>query len=867
MRDQQPAKGVVKEDVWINSTCNICFSMCAIRVHRVDGVVVKIEGNPDCPTSRGGICAGGASGIMQLYDPNRVNVPLKRTNPEKGIGVDPKWVEISWEEALETIAGRLTKIRAEDPRKVMFILTVIPWDYTKMLFSFAYAFGTPNDLPSGASLHCGNGAHLFSGLAMTSWIGQPDPNYVNYYLNFGTPAGFGAYYSVSGMARRMADARARGMKNVVIEPYMGMPGSKSDEWVPIRPGTDAALALAMANLLINEYGIYDKQYLKTYTNGPYLVGADGFYVRDKETNKPLLWDLTDGKAKTYDDPSLKEITLEGSFSVNGAVVTTAFATLKEHVKKYTPEMASEITTVPARTIRRLAKEFGEAARIGSTIQIDGKELPYRPVAVGYFRGAAAHKHCALNCMAIGLLQEIVGATNVPGGTLGANGRFFGHPDTEYGSYTPYEGLDGLLEGGAQPIGHGFWPLPEPKKPEKVGMNDLIPTSTVSPLFLMGMTEREKYKIPYEIEFIWHVGGNYMMSLYDIRRLEEFFKKKNIFTASVSIYLDESTDFSDIVLPDCGYLERLDLTADWESSISPVDEWALHLRQPVVEPMFQRRPFQKIMLDVMERIGLLPDMYALMNMIYNMKEPYALDPTKKYAWEEIVDRRLRCHFGNERGLDWFKENGLVRWPKKVEEVYWRPFVKGRTPIYFEYFKTLGEKIDKIKKEYDIPDFDTSDFQMLPEWKPCASYEERRPGFDLYGIYYRVSFHSSTWTYNNPWLNEVSTMDPYLYYVEMNAETAKKKGIKSGDLVVVESAATGNKVEGRVAVTEGIHPEVIAYASGGGHWSKRLPIATGPGKGIAPNWLIPLDWDHIDTVTLNLDLCVKVKVTKTQKELEL
>ena len=119
MRKPTSNSDTVKEDVWIKSTCNICFSNCAIRVHRVDGVVVKIEGNPDCPTSRGGICPRGASGIMLLYDPNRVNVPLKRTNPEKGIGVDPKWVEISWDEALDTITEKLKKIKADDPRKLL----------------------------------------------------------------------------------------------------------------------------------------------------------------------------------------------------------------------------------------------------------------------------------------------------------------------------------------------------------------------------------------------------------------------------------------------------------------------------------------------------------------------------------------------------------------------------------------------------------------------------------------------------------------------------------------------------------------------------------------------------------------------------
>jgi molybdopterin-containing oxidoreductase family molybdopterin binding subunit len=250
----------------------------------------------------------------------------------------------------------------------------------------------------------------------------------------------------------------------------------------------------------------------------------------------------------------------------------------------------------------------------------------------------------------------------------------------------------------------------------------------------------------------------------------------------------------------------------------------------------------------------------MNVRYNFREPYMLDPSKKYTWEEIVDRRLKGNFGRERGLDWFKENGLIRWPKKVEEVYWRPFIKGRIPIYFEHFKTVGEQIDKIKEEHGIPGFDTSDFQPVPDWKPCASHEDRRPDYDLYGVYYRVPFHTFTSTYNNPWLDEAAEMEPNIYRIAMNTETAKRKGIKSGDWVVVESAGTGHKVEGRAALTEAIHPEVLAYASGGGHWSKHLPIASQREKGISPAWLIPLSWDYIDTVSLNLDLCVKVKVTK-------
>ena len=125
----------------------------------------------------------------------------------------------------------------------------------------------------------------------------------------------------------------------------------------------------------------------------------------------------------------------------------------------------------------------------------------------------------------------------------------------------------------------------------------------------------------------HAGSNYMMTLFDPKVLEKAFKE-DIFTVSFSIYLDESTEFSDIVLPDACYLERLDLLADWETSNSPVDEWAMHIRQPVVEPMFQRRPAQKVHLELAERLGMLGDLYRQMNVRYNFREPYMLRPLKE-----------------------------------------------------------------------------------------------------------------------------------------------------------------------------------------------------------------------------------------------
>src|SRR5512147_90697 len=108
-----------RDDAWIPTSCALCYGSCSILAHRVDGVVVKIEGNPDSVLGKGRQCGKGVSGIMSHYDPNRLTVPLRRTNPDKGLDEDPRWKEISWDEALDEIAKVFGRVRAEDPRKLL----------------------------------------------------------------------------------------------------------------------------------------------------------------------------------------------------------------------------------------------------------------------------------------------------------------------------------------------------------------------------------------------------------------------------------------------------------------------------------------------------------------------------------------------------------------------------------------------------------------------------------------------------------------------------------------------------------------------------------------------------------------------------
>ncbi|MBI2954093.1 MAG: molybdopterin-dependent oxidoreductase, partial [Chloroflexi bacterium] len=249
------------DDRWIPSACSMCYNQCSIRGHVVNGVLVKIEGNPDSPVGSGRLCAKGTAGIMMLYDPNRVNKPLKRTNPEKGIGIDPQWVEISWDEAMDIVCEKLKKCHEEEPRSLVCQGTTTCPSTKLWLNQFAVAFGTPNLFSAGGGIHCGNGAHRIGGTMHASWSIVPDYQYCNYAIYFGCSKGHAAGHVANQNAQDAADARARGMKMVVVDPMCNFAAGKGTEWVPIRVGTDAVLALAMANILVNELGIYDRMYL------------------------------------------------------------------------------------------------------------------------------------------------------------------------------------------------------------------------------------------------------------------------------------------------------------------------------------------------------------------------------------------------------------------------------------------------------------------------------------------------------------------------------------------------------------------------------------------------------------------------------
>jgi molybdopterin-containing oxidoreductase family molybdopterin binding subunit len=846
---EQGAATTAKEDAWVPSVCMGCYNCCGIRVHRVDGRVVNIEGDPEAPNSQGHICAKGKARFLDLYDPDRLLRPLKRTNPEKGLGVDPQWQEISWEEALDTITERLARVLEDDPRKLVIAHFDMPgYGISK---AFGAAFGTRN-LHWNRADYCGSAPHVANLLLNGSFNGELDFERCRYMVLWGTQLGAIVETIPLHSANKMAEARANGAKLIVIDPFCGNAAAKADEWVPLKPGTDGILALAMLNVLLNEHGLYDAGFLKTFTNGPYLVGEDGHYLRDPATGKPLMWDEAAGQARVFDDPALSEPALEGEYTVAGQVGRPAFHVLKGHLEQYTPAEAERITTVPADTIRRLAREFGEAASIGSTVTIDGHELPLRPAGIHFKRGSGAHKGGCHTSLAIHMLNLMVGNLDVPGGQRGVNpvGPF----------WAPEKDADGMLVP-AQHIAKYFKPYPprEPEIPQTLDLNELFPASLFTRgMFAWGISEPEKFGIPYRAEVLLQGRTNLMMNSHNPQAMAETLAKVP-FQVSFATFVDETAEFADIVLPDSHDYERWDLfpANDPYAFITPgPGEWYWLMRQQAVAPPGEAKPWTDVYLELADRLGILQKLYDIGNDIWVIDEQHKLDGRTKPSVREIAERQAKTLLGDDFSLDQISDTAcMITRAKTIEEAYPRPFLDARVPVYLEHLIDTGEKVKKVTDEL-VLEWDLSPYTPLLSYFPCHAHEHSDDEYDLFVVNFKIPFITFSLNHN-VWIDELAQGNPYTYNVMLNRATAEEKGLEDGDRILIESRYS--KGEGTVKVTELIHPECIGIPATLGHWARKLALSKY--KGTAFNNFLPApNVDHIDTLSGQTDSCTRVRVSK-------
>lgn len=277
---------------WVPSCCNMCGGQSGILVQVVDGVVTKIEPNPWNPNNYSNIstdffdgyteelgckegaaiCPKGNAGIAQLYDPDRVRKPLKRTNPDKTVGADPKWHEISWKQALDEITAKLRTLRdAGEAHKLLWMSE--DHSFVNVQDDFCKLYGTPNY--SNHSNVCDVSRKASAKTVMGDDRPLADFLQSKYIMLFGWNPSSAIKWVY--LPRILTRGIENGARLVVVDPYLSDTAAKAHEWVSIRPGTDGALALALAHVIVRD-GLYDRAFVDAWT-----VGFDAYrtYLADK----------------------------------------------------------------------------------------------------------------------------------------------------------------------------------------------------------------------------------------------------------------------------------------------------------------------------------------------------------------------------------------------------------------------------------------------------------------------------------------------------------------------------------------------------------------------------------------------------------
>jgi anaerobic selenocysteine-containing dehydrogenase len=240
------------------ATCQGCTSWCSKQVYVIDGRAIKVRGNPHSKVNVGASCPRPHLAIQQVYDPDRIKTPMKRTNPKKGRQEDPSFVPISWDEALNTIADKIMELRNNnETHKYMLMRGRYTYMRDILYDRMTKIIGSPNNISHSAI--CAEaekfGPYYTEGL----WdYRQYDVENARYILIWGAdPLAANRQVSYYSSAWGTVIDRAQ---VAVVEPRLSATGAKADVWLPIKPGHDGALAAAIAHVILTE-GLWYREFV------------------------------------------------------------------------------------------------------------------------------------------------------------------------------------------------------------------------------------------------------------------------------------------------------------------------------------------------------------------------------------------------------------------------------------------------------------------------------------------------------------------------------------------------------------------------------------------------------------------------------
>ncbi len=834
------------------TTCYMCACRCGIRVHLKDGRIRYIEGNRDHPVNRGVLCAKGSAGIMNHYSPARLRKPLKRVGP-RGRG---EFVEIEWDEALDIACARLAEIRRSDPKRLAFFTGR---DQSQALTGWwASQFGTPNYAAHGGFCSVNMAAAGLYTIGGSFWeFGEPDWERTRYVLMFGVAEDHDSNPIKIGLGKlkgRPAGARA---KFVSVNPVRTGYSAIADEWIGIRPGSDGLFVLALVHELLKADRI-DLDFLVRYTNAPWLVvrnpgGADdGLFARDG-SGSPLAWDTA---RRAPVDALLPDVTpaLVGEVTLpDGRRAVPAFQLMAERYlePRYAPEAVAEQTGVPAETIRRIAAELAHAA-FEQEIVIEQPWTDWagrrhervigRPVSMHAMRGISAHSNGFHSCRAIHLLQMLLGSIDCPGGFRYKPPFPRPCPPAQKPAGKPGQVNPGRALAGA-PL--GFPEGPEDLLVEADGTPCRIDKAfsweaPVAAHGLMHMVITNAWKgDPYPIDmlfmFMANMSWNSTMNTSGVvDMLTDTDPATGEYRIPYIIYADafasEMVAYADLVLPDTTYLERHDCISLLDRPICDADGVADAIRQPIVAPDRDVRPFQDVLIELGARLGLpglveedgspkYPGGYADYMVHHERKpgigmlagwrgadgaaqgrgapNPGQLERYKENGchWRhELAPEQRFYRHANRAYLDWAAEMGFIERPGQIVlQLYCEPLQR---------FRLAAQGHGPVQPPERHRARIAAHFDPLPIWYP--PFEEaavRSADYPLHAVTQRPMAMYHSWGSQNAWLRQIHTANRLF----VNRGTATGLGLADDDWVWVVSHH--GRVKAQIKLMDGVNPDTV------------------------------------------------------------
>ena len=829
------------------TTCYMCACRCGIKVTVENNKIRFVQGNRRHPVNRGVLCAKGNAAIMKQESPAKLRTPLRRKpGSERGAG---EFEPVSWDEALDLLTDRLQKIRADDPKKLAFFTGRDQMQaYTSL---WAQQFGTMNWAAHGGLCSVSMAAAGLYTLGHSFWeFGDPDWDRTRYFVLWGVAED----HSSNPIKIGLEKLKRRGGKFVAINPVRTGYQAIADEWIPIRPGTDAMLALSMVHVLL-ERGLFDREFLVRYTNAPNLVNCtpghkgDGLFHRDVH-GAVQVYDQGSGKFRDALQSGVQPA-LFGTFQTpSGDTVKTAFTLLAERYldQQYAPEQATQTCGVAAADIVRLALEMAHVA-FEETIEIRCPWTDWtgrrhdrfvgRPVSMHAMRGVSAHSNGFHTCRAIHILQILLGTIDCPGGHR-AKAPYPKHipppikPATRTAPHTPLA---------SPPL--GFPTCPDDLAVDADGNPLRIDKafSWEAPLAIHGMlhtvitnaVNHDPYPIDTLMLFMANMAWNSSMNTAQAQKMlcakDAQGDYRLPFLVVVDAFYSETVAYADLVLPDTTFFERFDAISILDRPIAEADAVCDAIRAPVLEPDRDVRPWQEVMTELAWRLQLPAFVHA--------------DGSRKYADYRDFITRFEKMPGIGFLAGWRGHDGTThirgapnpeQWERYMEnECFFhyplpenQQFYRFANKDYLSFAKTAGFNASDepiLLSVYSEPlqtfrlaamgltdgpqpnneqdrDRIRRFFDPLPfHYQPLEQARTDLNEFPFYALTQRPMAMYHSWDSQNAWLRQILAQN----LLFMSRARARALGIK--DLSWVWVASPQGRVRAQVKLMEGVQPDTV------------------------------------------------------------